>query len=63
MMTDGMREQLRSLPTEQEAAMRRKLGIEASGLSCLQVFDLFMADDEDDRAHFEARPAKPPAQR
>ena len=58
-MTDDMRKRLRSLTTEEEASMRRKLGIEESGLSCLQVFDLFMADDEDDRMHFEARPAKP----
>ena len=58
-MTDDMRKRLRSLTTEEEAAMRRNLGIEASGLSCLQVFDLFMADDEDDRIHMEARPVAP----
>ena len=60
-MTDDMRKRLRSLTTEEEAVMRRNLGIEASGLSCLQVFDLFMADDEDDRIHMEARPAAPPS--
>lgn len=60
-MTDDMRKRLRSLTTEEEAVMRRNLGIEASGLSCLQVFDLFMADDEDDRIHMEARPAASPS--
>lgn len=56
-----LRDRLKYLTIEEETALRKKLGLTDSGLSCLQVFDFFMMDDEDDSMHRDVRPvAQPP---